>query len=296
MRQMNRAPRAEPLRRDPAPSIIAYRLERLMLTPSFRRFLWVGLPFCAVALAVGIYLGDQDRRDGIAMLIDDVKATVRERPEFMVKLMAIDGASAGVAEDIREVLAIEFPVSSFDLDLPLMLRSVTELDAVARADLRVRPGGVLQISVRERVPVAVWRNNGVLDLVDIEGHRVAPVTSRAQRPDLPLVAGEGANAAVAEGVALLQAAAPLADRMRGLVRVGQRRWDVVLDRGQTIKLPETDPVRALEQVLALDGAQDLLSRDVVHVDMRNINRPTVRMGEVAAERLREIRVLELGVD
>ncbi|WP_108483451.1 cell division protein FtsQ/DivIB [Oceaniglobus ichthyenteri] len=283
-------------RRDPAPSRLAYRMERLLLTPAFRRLLWVGVPVFCVSLAVGLYLSDQTRRDALSLMVENVKAKVRDRPEFMVKLMAIDGASPGVAEDIREALPVDFPMSSFDLDLPQMLREVSALDAVAKADLRVRPGGVLQISVQERTPVAIWRNDETLDLLDIEGHRVAPLANRAARPDLPLIAGVGAQKAVEEGVAIMAAAYPLATRLRGLVRVGERRWDVVLDDDQRILLPEIDPVPALEQVLALDEAQDLLARDVVSVDMRNKNRPTVRLGESAADSLRLVRLKELGVD
>jgi len=283
-----------PPRRDPAPSRTAYRMQRLWMTPMIRRLVWVGLPVFFVALVLGTYLADQARRDGLTLMVEDIKAAVRERPEFMVKLMAINGASPGVADDIREALPVDFPVSSFDLDLPRMLADVTALDAVARADLRVRPGGVLQISIHERTPVAIWRNDGTLDLLDIDGHRVKPLANRAERPDLPLIAGLGADRSVDEGVAILAAALPLAHRLRGIVRVGERRWDVVLDNDQAILLPETDPVRALEQVLALDEAQDLLARDVVVVDMRNPRRPTVRLGEIAAETLREIRVLELG--
>ncbi|WP_226781900.1 cell division protein FtsQ/DivIB [Oceaniglobus trochenteri] len=294
MQQMTSSSNAP--RRDPAPSRLAYRMQRLLLTPFFRRLLWVGLPALVLSLVVGIYLSDQARRDGITLWVNDLKATVRERPEFMVKLMAIDGASPGVSDDIREVVPIDFPVSSFDLDLPRMLRDVMALDAVAKADLRVRPGGVLQISVVERIPVAIWRNDDTLDLLDDKGHRVAPLAARAERPDLPLIAGRGAERAVGEGIEIVSAAAPLAERLRGLVRVGERRWDVILEGGQTIKLPEDEPVRALEQVLALDEAQDLLARDVSDVDMRNPRRPTVRLGEVAAETLREIRVMELGAD
>ena len=283
-------------RRDPAPSRLAYRIERLLLTPLFRRALWVGVPVFCVSLAAGTYLADQARRDGLTLAMEDLKSMVRERPEFMVKLMAIDGASPGVAEDIREAVPVDFPVSSFDLDLPGMLAEVTALDAVAQADLRVRPGGVLQVVIKERTPVASWRNDGTLDLLDIDGHRVAPLASRAARPDLPLIAGEGAENFVAEGVQILSAANPLAHRLRGLVRVGERRWDVVLDQDQRIMLPEYNPVVALEQVLALDEAQDLLARDVITVDMRNDKRPTVRLGNEAADTLQKIRVIELGAD
>ena len=41
------------------------------------------------------------------------------------------------------------------------------------------------------------------------------------------------------------------DRLRGFERIGARRWDVVLDRGQRIMLPEQGAERMLEQVIAM---------------------------------------------
>jgi cell division protein FtsQ len=289
-------PATRPSRRDPAPSRLNYRIQRLLLTPMIRRLVWVGLPVLCLTASVALYLSDQARRDAITAMIDNAKAAVRERPEFMVKLMAIDGASAGVAEDIREILPIDFPVSSFDLDLSRMRNDLVALPAVAGVEMRVKPGGVLEVSIDERVPVAILRTRGALDLVDREGVRVAPLATRFARPDLPLIAGPGAERSVDEAMELFRAAAPLSDILRGLVRVGERRWDLVLDGGRTIRLPGLDPIPALEQVIAHHEAQDLLAREVRVVDMRNPRRPTVRMGEAATERLRQIRTMELGVD
>ena len=67
------------------------------------------------------------------------------------------------------------------------------------------------------------------------------------------------------------------------VWIGDRRWDVVLDRDQRIMLPEDDPVTALQRVIALDSAQDMMARDLVVVDMRNPARPTVRLGVATTE-------------
>ena len=60
----------------------------------------------------------------------------------------------------------------------------------------------------------------------------------------------------------------------------------MLDRDQRILLPSESPVAALDRVIALNDAQDMLNRDVAVVDMRNTNRPTLRMNEEAAESLR----------
>ena len=76
--------------------------------------------------------------------------------------------------------------------------------------------------------------------------------------------------------------------------MGERRWTLVLDRDQSILLPESRPVQALEQVMALEHAQDLLARDIAVVDMRNENRPTLRMSGKAVEELRRAKGLVAG--
>jgi cell division protein FtsQ len=70
--------------------------------------------------------------------------------------------------------------------------------------------------------------------------------------------------------------------------MGERRWDMVMDRGQRILLPEDDPTAALNRVMALQQAQDLLARDVAIVDMRNANRPTIKMTGDATNALRRV--------
>jgi cell division protein FtsQ len=283
-------------RRDPAPSRWAYRMQRLMLTPAFRLTLRAGLPAAAVVAAGALWLGDAERRAHLLGYVAEARAAIESRPEFRVELMAIDGASADLAEEIRATLALDLPTTSFDLDLDALRETVAALAPVESVSLRIRPGGVLQLEVTERVPALVWRSAEGLHLLDAEGHAVRRIAARTDRPDLPLIAGEGADAHVAEARALLSAARPIAPRVRGLVRVGERRWDLVLDRGQRIMLPAERPRRALDRVIAMDGAQDLLARDVTAVDMRLAGRPTLRLAPAAMEEMHRIRRIEWGED
>jgi cell division protein FtsQ len=272
--------------RDPAPSRLSYRMHRLWLTPIYRAFFKVGLPAFALALTVGLYLSDDGRRAALADKGAEIIRQIQERPEFMVNLMAVEGASPDLGDAVREVLPVHFPVSSFDLDLEAMRATVAELDAVADADLRIRAGGVLEVRISERVPAMLWRGPDGLILLDATGHPVAPIASRLERPDLAVIAGEGAAAAVAEARQLIEAAGPIAPRLRGLVRMGDRRWDVVLDRGQRILLPEVGAVAAFERVIALDEAEEMLDRDVTVIDMRYGARPTLRLSPDALEAMR----------
>ncbi|MDE4275461.1 cell division protein FtsQ/DivIB [Phaeobacter gallaeciensis] len=279
---------------DPAPSRLKYRLQRWMLTPGIRFGLRVGVPICLLAAAGTAFLADEGRRDALQGTINSIRASIEERPEFMVNVMAIDGAGTSVSEDIREVVPLDFPISSFDLDLAQIRDVIEGLDPVRTASVRIRPGGILQVNVEERKPALIWRSRDGLALLDETGAHVAELGQRRLHPDLPLIAGRGANREAEEAMRLLAAASPLGDRLRGLVRVGERRWDVVLDRGQRIMLPEDNPVQALERVIVVSEVKDLLERDVAAVDMRIAARPTVRMTENAVENWWRIREMNGG--
>ncbi len=278
-------------RRDPAPSRMAYRLQRFLLTPRYLAALRVGLPLVALAALAGTWASDPARRQAVADGAAEIRRSIESRPEFALSLMAIDGASPEVAEAIRLVAPIDFPVTSFDVDLAALQARVAALDPVARATVRVRAGGVLQVEVEERVPAVLWRTAEGLTVLDAGGRRIVAAASRSDRPDLPLLAGDGAGLAVPEALALVAASAPIARRVRGFVRVGERRWDLVLDRDQRILLPETRPVQALEMLLALDKGQELLDRDVQLVDLRNPRRPTLRLSAFATGELQRVRAL-----
>jgi cell division protein FtsQ len=211
------------------------------------------------------------------------------RPEFQVETVEFPDVSDDLQQQIVTVTGLTLPVSSMVLEVAEMKRLVETLDAVETAQVRVLGGGVLQITTVERTPVLVWRDAEALRLIDAEGNRVADIARRSARRDLPLIVGLGGDKYVPEALALLDVLDPIVEHFRGFVRVGERRWDVVLDRDQTILLPEYGAVMALRRVMALHMTEDLLNRDIAVVDMRNGARPVLRLtGEAIAE-LRRLR-------
>ncbi len=279
------APRV--LHRDPAPSRMRYKLARLWLTPSVRGLLRIGLPLALILGVLGLWLGDAGQRAALAERFTTLKTEIQNRPEFSVTLLRIDGASPAVDAAIRAMLPVALPASSFALDLPALRTLIARLDAVASVDLRVQQG-VLAVTVIERVPAVLWRHATGVEMLDASGHRIATILARDLRPELPLIAGDGAEKAVPEALSILAAAAPILPRARGLVRVGERRWDLVLDRDQRILLPESGAVQAVQRLLALDRAEDLLARDFTQLDLRLAARPTLRLSADAQDEFKRI--------
>ena len=139
----------------------------------------------------------------------------------------------------------------------------------------------------------VWRNLNRIYLLDEDGVRVAEVPRRAVRSDLPLVVGVGADAAMLEAREIYSILAPLESRVLGLVRMGARRWDVVLEN-KVISLPAAGGADALRTLMALQARHGILEKDASIIDMRDANRMILRLSEEALNELRSARGRALG--
>jgi cell division protein FtsQ len=284
------------LARDPAPSRFRYRLTRLWLRPSVRRLINIGVPLAVGVLAAWTILSHFDLRGHALALYERVQGAVVEQPQFMITEIAVPDVSEDLEEQIRTAAFVTLPKSSLEVSVAAVRDRIQALDAVERARVQVRPNGVLEIRAVERIAVVVWRKARTLQLLDGGGVRVAEIDSRLRRPDLPLIAGAGASSHVPEAMALLDVARPISGRVRGLVRIGERRWDVALDRGQLIRLPETEPAEMLRRVMDLQASEELLNRDVLVVDMRDPQRPMVQLNEHAVSEIERLKRMSAGED
>ncbi len=140
----------------------------------------------------------------------------------------------------------------------------------------------LHISVTERRPYALWQKDGRVSVIARDGtvleSYVAP-----QFVQLPLVVGQGAAQRADEILALMDRYPLIRDEARAYVLVAERRWNVKLRNGLYIRLPEAQPERAIETLMALDRDKKLLSRDIVAIDLRLADRVTVRLSDAAAQ-------------
>jgi len=281
---------------DPSPSRTRYRFERIWLKPWVRRMVLVWFPAVILSATIWVVSGDPALRENLQNSWVEFRTDVAARPELQVTDVAFPSATDSLQQQILTVTGLTLPISVLDLDVGKVKAAIESLDAVKSVEVQVVGDGILEIRTVERAPELVWRDGDVLRLIDAEGRKVAIVARRSARGDLPLIAGESAVLAIEEAILILEAAEPISDRLRGLVRVGERRWDVVLDRGQTIMLPEFAPVTALQQVLKLHQTSDLLNRDVALIDMRDPSRPVLRLTDTAIAELRRLRTLVRGED
>jgi cell division protein FtsQ len=249
-------------------------LAALGLSPAWRRRLgnWLlgGLTFVVVVAAVlafrlpqlaGIALGEGIGGAGFTLRRVEITGAHRV-PRLAIYNIAFDQDSMAM------------PL----IDLANTRARLMQMGWIRDARVSRRLPDTLVIDVIERQPVAIWQNGGRLSLIDGDGVVLEPVRVD-HMPVLPLVIGDAANRHMASLGALLQAQPRLRPQIAGATWVGDRRWDIRFQSGETLALPEGDDeaMRAIGRFALLDQQDPLLGRGFARIDMRDPRRTYVRI-------------------
>jgi len=266
-------------KRDPAPSRLGYKFSRWMLSPLIKKSVLFGVPMIVLLIPILIFFKDQNNKNLMEEIVLDFYRKVIERPEFMLSALSIQGSSDSLNAEIREILGLNFPISSFDLDLADLRNRVLSLPPVETAEVRLQGGGILHLKVKEKVPALLLKDEAGIHFLNKNGDYIRPLLTTEYLSKLPMITGEGAQKAAAEAFILFSALYDKLDEVRGLVLVGGRRWNIVLKSGQVIMLPEKKSEHAVQKILILDKAEKILSRDIAVFDFRLPYRITLRFPE-----------------
>ncbi|WEK41756.1 MAG: FtsQ-type POTRA domain-containing protein [Candidatus Sphingomonas colombiensis] len=155
------------------------------------------------------------------------------------------------------------------VDLQAVRKRLLAYGWIADAYVSRRFPDRLLIHIVEREPAAIWQNEGQLTLIDATGTLLDPVDPGHMPAGLPLVIGPGAAQQEAGYQKLLAAAPALRPRVKAATWVGNRRWDLTFDSGETLLLPQDGADRALVKFAEMEGARPLLGKGWVRFDMRD---------------------------
>ncbi|MCO4091686.1 MAG: FtsQ-type POTRA domain-containing protein [Sphingorhabdus sp.] len=204
-------------------------------------------------------------------------AALAAKAGFQVKRVPVTGM-----ERVDQLKVYQLVLAEKDRAMPLV-----DIDKI-RADLlqygwikdaRVsrRLPDTLAVEIIERKPAALWQRNGKYSLIDANGIVLANVRA-GEGGDLPTLNGNEANEHIVALNALLDNASALKSQVSGASWIGNRRWDLQFQTGETLALPEgeAEAAKALLNFARLDGVHRLLGRDLIHFDLRDPDRAYFR--------------------
>lgn len=185
--------------------------------------------------------------------------------------------------DVLQALGLDGDTALPALNIAAARAALTALPWVDTVSLRKIYPDRLAVAVTEKQAFAVWQEAGAVHIIDRHGSIIIPYNSADGR-GLPLFVGAGAGAAAADFLAGMRQFPDLAGRARAYIRIAGRRWDILLENGLRIELPEEAPFARLRAAAALDKSDGLFSRDIEVLDLRLADRMTVSLGSEALAR------------
>jgi cell division protein FtsQ len=175
------------------------------------------------------------------------------------------------------------PILSFDL--AAARERLEHIPWVESAVVERRLPDLIYVRLTERTPMALWQHEGRFSVIDAKGVVVVDgnVGSYA---NLPIVVGADAPTKADSLLLLLSTEPEIKARVAAAVRVGGRRWNLHLDNGVDVKLPEEDAASAVARLAEINRTNQLVDRDVKVIDLRQPDRLVLQLGPNSAERLR----------
>ena len=187
----------------------------------------------------------------------------------------VTGRSQTPRHDLLAALRLTRGAPMFGFDPEDARQRVEKLPWVKRAVVERMLPGTVMLHIDERIPLALWQNEGVFQLIDEEGVVILK-TGLERFNDLPIVVGPDAPKHAKVLLETLQAEPDLMNLVRAAVRVSGRRWTLTLDNGIDVQLPEDDPAGAWLRLAEYERQHKVLARDVEVLDLRLHDRLIVR--------------------
>ncbi len=197
---------------------------------------------------------------------------------FRVKSVDIQGIRQMDPRPVYDIALDQKTTAMPLLDVSDIRNRLLQFGWVKDARVSRRFPDTLVIDIVERTPAALWQDDQRLSLIDAEGV-VLDRVQVSRMPDLPLLIGKGANRHSIALEQLLDEAPALKAQLVSATWVGQRRWDLSFQSGETVSLPEGGALAsaALVKFAKMDKSAGLLGRGILRFDLRIPGKMTVRL-------------------
>ncbi len=186
---------------------------------------------------------------------------------FTVQDIALEGHERTGAESVYGVLGIEVGDSIFAANPAAIRSNLVELPWVADAVVSRRYPDFVSIRLIEKRPFALWQVGSSTVMVERAGAVIEGVEPNIS-DRLPLIIGPGAAEISAKILDLLGRQRAVHARLQAVERISERRWDIILDKGIRVRLPELGWEEQLSELERLIVDQGVLERDLEIIDLR----------------------------
>ncbi len=193
---------------------------------------------------------------------------------FGISEIHITGNRRTPYDQVLAVLGMQPGQSIFSADLWAAQNRLNHLDWIATAEVHRRYPDAIFVTLVEKRPFALWQlppnAEGQAPIAVVERSGAVITTHDVEKfRRLPKLVGAGAPPAAADLVDQVAAHRAVNARVAAYARQSERRWNLILDDGVVVKLPEAGWQKQLDALEHLIIDEGILERDVTEIDLRS---------------------------
>ena len=228
--------------------------------------------FIGTVIVVGLVLAR------VPQFVGTQLALLAGRAGFQVKTIEIVGINRMERLAVYSIVSDANTMAMPLVDLDTIRNQLLQYGWIEEARVSRRLPDTLVVDIIERKAAAIWQNNQKLSLIDGKGVILDRLSANEPTPDLPLLIGADANTQAIAFTQLMERAPALKPMIASATWVGNRRWDIGFQTGETLALPEGAELagRSLLRFARVEGKQHLLGGRYIWFDMRNAGTLTAR--------------------
>ncbi len=261
---------------DPAPSRLYYKINRLFYRLWFRSMLIIIFLVVSILLSKKFLYKDIDLNAEIRFLSEESSAIYKGLTELSITRILVKGAHEALRKEIITLVENAATEGFSALKAQALREKIEDIRNVKKAFVKFSTDGLVIVNVIERKEAVVFFNNDLYEVLDSNGVILSIKQNYEGLSSLPLLVGKDASKNISALLALINEIGSYKSEVLYYKWVGERRWDIHMKSELVFKLPENNLNKGLKVMRMFLSQTNKLSKPVVSVDLRNIDKPIIR--------------------
>ena len=198
---------------------------------------------------------------------------------FEIKHIKVIDSQQSKETDIREKIS-NLSHNLLLLDKQILQNEIEQVPWVKRANIKKIFPNKIQVQVIENDPYAIFLNEGVPFLIDLDGTIITQISDQSIDTSMIQILGEKANENLESLIKSINIHFPeLLNDIKSLEYIELRRWNMKLRRDLKIKFPDEKIDQSIINLKRLFVEQNVSESNIIEIDLRIHGRASVKVLE-----------------
>ncbi len=176
------------------------------------------------------------------------------------------------SQEIMSLIALSKDSTVLGYDIKTANKNLSDLPFARDVVVKKQFPNSIEVTIKEKNVIALFQENGLLYPVDEKGEVIPQRTTYDDTKNLIIVSGNGAQVHFLPIFDKVKKSPAILPYIFQIEKVENRRYNLILQDGKIVMLPQSTPLLAIEKLNTLQIKTDILNKKFKRLDLRDTKR------------------------